>query len=66
MPCSNQQSVLHIYPVQQIIVYRIHDNQVNRYECIRGNFYHNGLILSNHMPRKVWDEITYPFPNFNG
>ena len=22
--------------------------------------------LSNHIPSKVWDEITYPFPNFNG
>ena len=22
--------------------------------------------LSNHMPGKVWGEITYPFPNFNG
>ena len=22
--------------------------------------------ISNHMPIKVWDEITYPFPNFNG
>ena len=22
--------------------------------------------ISNHMPRKVWDEIIYPFPNFNG
>ena len=22
--------------------------------------------ISNHMPNKVWDEITYPFPNFNG
>ena len=21
---------------------------------------------SNQMPSKVWDEITYPFPNFNG
>ena len=21
--------------------------------------------ISNHMPRKVWDETTYPFPNFN-
>ena len=21
--------------------------------------------ISNHMPSKVWDEITYPFPNFN-
>ena len=23
-------------------------------------------VLSNHMPNKVGDEITYPFPNFNG
>ena len=22
--------------------------------------------ISNHMPSKVWDEITYLFPNFNG
>ena len=22
--------------------------------------------LSNHMLSKVWDEVTYPFPNFNG
>ena len=34
-------------------------------------FYYHGLILilawrSNHMPSKVWNEITYPFPNFNG
>ena len=33
-------------------------------------FYYHGLIIiptwiSNHMPNKVWDEITYPFPKFN-
>ena len=22
--------------------------------------------ISNHMPCKVWNEITDPFPNFNG
>ena len=38
---------------------------------IRGLFYKHGLILtpacrSNCMPSKVWDKITYPFPNFNG
>ena len=22
--------------------------------------------ISDHMPSKVWDELTYPFPNFNG
>ena len=34
-------------------------------------FYQHGLTLiptwiSNHIPSKVWDGITYPFPNFNG
>ena len=38
---------------------------------IRGPFYWQGLTLipawiSNYMPGKVWDEITYPFQNFNG
>ena len=33
-------------------------------------FYKHGLTLipswiSNHMPSKVWDEITFPFSNFN-
>ena len=23
-------------------------------------------LLFNHTPSKVWGEITYPFPNFNG
>ena len=37
----------------------------------RGPFYYHGLPLipawiSNRMPSKVWDETTYPFPNFNG
>ena len=36
-----------------------------------GPFYQHGLTLipawiSNHMPGKMWDEITYPFLNFNG
>ena len=34
-------------------------------------FYQHGLTLipawiSNHKPSKKWDEITYPFLNFNG
>ena len=37
----------------------------------RGPFYQHGLTLipawiSNHLPGKMWDEITYPFLNFNG
>ena len=36
-----------------------------------GFFYWHGLTcipawIRNHMPSKVWDEITYPFPKFNG
>ena len=36
-----------------------------------GLFYQHGLSLipaltSNHIHYNVWDEITYPFPNFNG
>ena len=36
-----------------------------------GPWYQHGLTLipawiSNHKPSKVWGEITYPFPNFNG
>ena len=27
---------------------------------------YNVPCLSNHMPNKVWVEITYPFLNFNG
>ena len=37
----------------------------------RGSLYKHGLTLipvwiSNYIHHKVWDEITYPFPNFNG
>ena len=36
-----------------------------------GPFYEHGLTLipawiSNYIHYKVWDEITYPFLNFNG
>ena len=24
------------------------------------------IWINDHMPTKVWDEIDYPFPNFNG
>ena len=37
----------------------------------RGSFYQHDLTsipaqISNHMPSKEWDEIAYPFPNFQG
>ena len=39
--------------------------------CPQGPLYLHGLTLipawiSNHIPSKVWDEIPYPFLNFNG
>ena len=39
--------------------------------CVLCPLYLHGLTLipawiRNHMPSKMWDEITYPFPNFNG
>ena len=38
--------------------------------CSGARFDQHGLVLiaawiSNHMSDKVWDDITYPFPNFN-
>ena len=38
---------------------------------VRGQFYQHGLTLipawiSNHIYFELWDEITYPFLNFNG
>ena len=36
-----------------------------------GTFYYHELTLipawiRHHMPSKIWDEVTNPFPNFNG
>ena len=36
-----------------------------------GPLYYHGLTfipvwISNHLPGKMWDEIIYPFLNFNG
>ena len=43
----------------------------NQHGHTKGPFYWHFLTLipawiSNYMPCKVWDEITYPFRNFNG
>ena len=45
-----------------------------RYQCVNGRHGHAPCKdsspiparISNHMPSKVWDEITYPCPNSNG
>ena len=44
----------------------------NLASCVAsGPFYYYGLTLipawiSNYIHHKMWYEITYPFPNFNG
>ena len=40
-------------------------------ETFQDPFYKHRLTfipswINNHIPSKVWDEITYAFPNFNG
>ena len=37
-----------------------------RGESKPGKKHHNHVVISDNMPNKGWDEITYPFPNFKG
>ena len=46
-------------------------NEAPTFRDTCGPFYQHGLTLisawiSNYVTYKVWDEITYPFLNFNG
>ena len=58
-------------------LFSIHCTQIQmqalaRKSELNGSGYQGPLLLalpiwiSNHMPTNVWDEIIYPFPNFNG
>ena len=51
--------IIHILPLQQDTEMFIIHIQYHGLTLIPA-------FLSNHMPSKVWDEITNPFPNFNG
>ena len=58
-----------IAPVPLKLRWRIWLNTLH--ETTSSTFYWQGLTLipawiSNYMPSNVWDEITYPFLNFNG
>ena len=49
----------------------IEQNELALQKKVWGSLYWNGLTLtpawmSNYIQQKVWDEITYPFTNFNG
>ena len=34
---------------------------MHSFECVDSH-----LVISDYIHYKLWDEITYPFPNFNG
>ena len=57
-------------PVCRKLPTRFNENtNVSRIMMTPGAPFTNMVIpawISNHMTNKVWDEITYPFPNFNG
>ena len=65
-----------VYPVRSSLtshdtMLHMASNTKSPWACSSGCFYYHGLTLipawiSNHMPSKVWGEITYPFLNFNG
>ena len=64
--CVEWEALLSMAQVKFLFFRRSH-----RVTHISSPFYQHGLTLilasiSNHMPSKVWDEITYPFINFNG
>ena len=45
------------------------DTRIRHWYELGRSFYLHGLTfipswMSNHMPSKLWNEITYPFPNF--
>ena len=54
------------YSLEQFSLVYVIEKQLDN----RSLFYWHGLILIpsliSNMPIKLWDEITYPFPNFNG
>ena len=41
-------------------------NRISGYGHLVLLLYFRSAWISNHMPSEVSDEITYPFPNFNG
>ena len=47
----------------------LRQEQFSLARVLLGPFYQRGLSpawINNHTPGKVWSEITYPFPTFNG
>ena len=75
--CGTQQSIISkILSLAQSFHKKIMHNKNPCHSCFAichtsGPFYWRGLTLileriSNYIHYKVWDEITYPFINFNG
>ena len=65
----NEQNLrLYVYFIRAVPHQRL---PMNDFAKASSNFYYRGLTLipawvCNHIHYKVWDEITYPFLNFNG
>ena len=51
---------------QQTIRHQANDVFNDQWPLLSTWFYLNSNMDNDYMLRKVWDEITYPFLNFNG
>ena len=75
-PSSSQQGLVIICPWKYEMKLLIHSETYKDAQLKFGNewiislWWHRLILIvawiSNHMPSKVSDEITHPFPNFNG
>ena len=45
---------------------KLHWEIIPCYNKVQNNTILHAARISNYIQRKVWDEITYPLPNFNG
>ena len=59
---NQHDSFIYIFPYMLYIVYNI----LCIFPIFQTHDYPIETWISNPMSSKVWDEITYPFPNFNG
>ena len=72
-PCLPEERFVFSYHISILLKYHVAmKNTPMTFILYQGPFfYYHGLTIntawiSNHLPNKVWDEITCLFPNFNG
>ena len=71
--CPPLDTKLSFKPILFVTTYEtsICENSIDIWMLFMGNSWPHGLTfisawMSNYIHYKMWDEITYPFPNFNG